>query len=59
MIKGPKENLKDDDLERQETLEPSFLAIHEAVNLWFEAQAFPDDPTTEKNSELPAVGSFS
>ncbi len=29
MIKGPKENLKDDDLERQETLEPSFLAIHE------------------------------
>jgi hypothetical protein len=78
MIKGPNEDPKDDDLECQEALEPSFLAmIDEAVkagwsreqvieslgdladNLWFEEQAFHDDPTTEKKSELPEVGSFS
>ncbi|CAN7676181.1 hypothetical protein LJR098_002141 [Rhizobium sp. LjRoot98] len=28
-------------------------------SLWFEDQAFPDDPGVEKKAELPAVGSFS
>ncbi|KQV36370.1 hypothetical protein [Rhizobium sp. Root1204] len=78
MIKAPNENPKDDNLECQEALEPSFLAvIDEAVkagwsreqvikslgdlvdNLWFDDQAFPDDPSVEKKAELPAVGSFS